>query len=74
MLIRALCDYASQQEDSGIPDGWQEQGIHFRILLTPEGDVRDIVDVREQAKIPAKGGKTKTVLLIYIMLWELQSK
>ena len=26
MLIKALCDYAQKQEDSGIPDGWQEQG------------------------------------------------
>lgn len=62
MLIRALCDYASLQEDSGIPEGWLPQSIHYRILLTPDGDVRDIVDVREQIEIPAKGGKTKTVL------------
>ena len=62
MLIKALCDYAEKQADTGIPEGWQEQGIHFRILLTPEGDVRDIVDVREPVEVPAKGGKTKTVL------------
>lgn len=62
MLIKALCDYAEKQADTGIPEGWQEQGIHFRILLTPEGDVRDIVDVREQIEIPEKGGKMKMVL------------
>lgn len=62
MLIKALCDYAEKQADTGVPEGWQEQSIHFRILLTPEGDVRDIVDVREPAEVPAKGGKTKTVL------------
>ncbi len=62
MLIKALCDYAEKQADTGIPEGWQEQSIHFRILLTPEGDVRDIVDVRDSVEVPAKGGKTKTVL------------
>ena len=62
MLIRALCDYAEKQADNGIPEGWQKQSIHFRILLTSEGDVRDIVDVREPVEIPAKGGKMKTVL------------
>ena len=31
MLIKALCDYAEKQADTGIPEGWQEQGIHFRI-------------------------------------------
>lgn len=62
MLIKALCDYAEKQAETGIPEGWQEQGIHFRILLTPEGEIRDIVDVREPVEVPAKGGKTKTVM------------
>lgn len=62
MLIKALCDYAEKQADTGIPEGWQEHGIHYRILLTPEGEIKDIVDVRERVEVPAKGGKTKTVL------------
>lgn len=61
MLISALCEYAQKQVDSGIPDGWQEQGIHYRILLTPEGDICDIVDVRKEIEVPAKGGKIKKV-------------
>ena len=44
MLIRALCDYAEKQVQSEIPDGWQEQNIHYRILLTPEGEIKDIVN------------------------------
>lgn len=67
MLIKALCDYAEKQADTGIPEGWQEHGIHYRILLTPEGEIKDIVDVRGRVEDPAKGGKTKltpkTILL-----------
>ena len=58
MLIKALCDYAEKQADTGIPEGWQEQGIHFRILLTPEGDVRDIVPADDTL---SKGNKPKAV-------------
>lgn len=62
MLIRALCDYAEKQADTGIPEGWQEQGIHYRILLTPEGEIKDIIDVQEEVEISQKNGKKKTVL------------
>lgn len=68
MLIKALCDYAEKQADTGIPEGWQEHGIHYRILLTPEGEIKDIVDVRERVEVPAKGGKTKTELKLKTIL------
>ncbi len=74
MLIKALCDYAEKQADTGIPEGWQEHGIHYRILLTPEGEIKDIVDVRERVEVPAKGGKTKTVLTPKTILLPFRQK
>lgn len=54
MLIQALCDYAAKQEPSDTPDGWQEQKIHYRIELSPEGDIVRITDVRTENKISEK--------------------
>lgn len=64
MLIGALCDYADKLAEKGenqIPDGWSEQNIHYRIMLTPEGKIADIIDVRIAHEIPQKNGKVKTV-------------
>ena len=63
MLIQALCEYADKQLESDIPEGWQEQNIHFRILLTPEGKIADIVDVRTNEVYTDAGGKEKKRIL-----------
>ncbi len=65
MLIKALCDYADMQASEGkgqLPDGWSQQDIHFRIMLTPDGDVADIVDVRKEEKFVDRRGKEKIQL------------
>lgn len=59
MLIKALCDYDALQENK-IPAGYCEQTIHFEILLTPEGKIAAINDVKEPKIINLKNGKTKT--------------
>ena len=59
MLIQALCEYADKQLESNVPEGWQEQSIHFRILLTPDGEIADIVDVRTKETYTDAKGKEK---------------
>jgi CRISPR-associated protein Csd1 len=65
MLISALCEYADKQNQAAtqkkIPDGWCEQNISYRIMLTPEGEIADIVDVRNEREVIQKNGKTKIV-------------
>lgn len=60
MLIKALCDYSALQENK-TPAGYCEQAIHFEILLTPEGKIAAINDMRVPRIIPLKNKKTKTV-------------
>jgi CRISPR-associated protein Csd1 len=66
MLISALCEYADKQEqansESRIPDGWGKQNISYRIMLTKDGDIADIVDIRTKRETMQKNGKSKTVL------------
>ena len=59
MLIKALCDYSVLQENK-TPAGYCEYDIHYEILLTPEGKIAAINDVRIPQIIKLKNGKTKT--------------
>ena len=59
MLIKALCDYSALQENK-TPAGYCEQAIHFEILLTPEGKIAAINDLRVPRIIPLKNKKTET--------------
>ena len=59
MLIKALCEYSALQENK-IPAGYCEQAIHYEILLTPEGKISAINDVKEPQTVILKNGKTKT--------------
>lgn len=64
MLIGALCDYADNLESKGenkVPEGWSEQGISYRIMLTSEGEIADVIDVRSPHEVIQKNGKVKTV-------------
>lgn len=49
MLINALCEYedkcSSEQSAERIPEGFAKQSVHFRIILSEEGELRDIVPV-----------------------------
>jgi CRISPR-associated protein, csd1 family len=57
MLINALCEYADLKEASRIPEGWSEQDIHYNIILSPDGELLEIVDIREEVRIFDKKGK-----------------
>lgn len=63
MLIKALCDYDDYLRSSGseavVPDGFSKQAVSYEILLTPEGKVADILDIRHPEEIPLKGDKKK---------------
>lgn len=59
MLINALCEYADLQTSS-VPDGWCEQDIHYEIILSKNGQLLEILDVKEEIKTTDKKGKTKT--------------
>ena len=63
MLIQALCDYAEQQMTEQLPEGWQKQEIHFRIVLTPDGEIKNIVDIRRTETFFDKKGKEKIKLV-----------
>ncbi len=63
MLIKALCEYADFLDETGqdkVPEGWGYQDVGFRIMLTPEGEMRSIVDIREETSSADNKGKVKT--------------
>jgi len=62
MLIKALCDYADKHEESSeerLPQGWSYQNISYRIMLAENGEVKDILDIRQEKKQVGKNGKEK---------------
>lgn len=63
MLIQALCEYADKQSGTdNIPEGFAEQDIHYRIVLSPEGDLLEIVPSGHEETITGKNGKEKMVM------------
>lgn len=67
MLIKHLCDYydvieKNSQNNEKCADFFSEQYVHFMIMLTEEGDISNIIDIRETETILQKNGKEKTVL------------
>ncbi|MCM1578482.1 MAG: type I-C CRISPR-associated protein Cas8c/Csd1 [Ruminococcus sp.] len=66
MLIKALCDYADKRErgskEKDIPKGWCEQKVHFKINLSPEGNIVSITDERESKPVKKKNGKESVTL------------
>lgn len=64
MLIKALCDYYDIQADkepSSLPEGYENQKIHYKVLLRENGEIAGICDIRSSEEIPQKNGKIKTV-------------
>ena len=49
MLIKALCDYYDVQ-DSTFPEGWCEDKVHYGIVISPEGELLEIIDLRIEIK------------------------
>ena len=56
MLIKALCDYYDVQ-DSTFPEGWCEQDVHYGIVLSPEGELLELIPL----KVEAENGKGKII-------------
>lgn len=63
MLIKALCDYADAQDSrDALPKGYAKQDIHYRIQLSPDGEIIGINDARKETLVKGKNGKEKSVL------------
>ncbi|NLZ45971.1 MAG: hypothetical protein GX896_04690, partial [Clostridiales bacterium] len=65
MLIKALCDYYDYTDSKGenqTKDHLTEQNVHYMIMLTDDGEISEIVDIREEKEIMQKNKKTKIVL------------
>lgn len=63
MLINALCEYADFLNKNGqdkVPEGWGMQDVSYRIMLTPEGDISNIIDIRDEISSVDKKGNNKT--------------
>lgn len=73
MLIKALCEYDMLNE-SNIPDGYCEQPVSFEILLTKEGGISEILDIRKKEELLQKNGKTKTVLRARSMILPVRTQ
>lgn len=61
MLIKALCDYADKQASSSIPEGFAEQDIHYRIILSEDGDLKNILPYNDHKTIKDKKGNDKII-------------
>ena len=62
MLIKALCEYADFLKETGqdkVPDGWGDQDVSYRIMLTPDGEVSNIIDIRKEISSADNKGKVK---------------
>ena len=61
MLIKALCDYYDvlSKKELVLPDGYSEEEIRYKIALTPEGTLDEIISCEEEKKETTKSGKEK---------------
>lgn len=67
MLIKALNDYydfleGEKDDEQRIPDCMSMQKVDYKIFLDVQGNVTDIVDIREKITVTDKKGKEKTTL------------
>ena len=59
MLISALNSYYDILSRKGVvcPEGMSRQGITHKILLSPDGKITGIADIRTEKKETTKSGK-----------------
>lgn len=62
MLIKALCDYYDILEKNGetVPEGYSKVEIDYKIMLTPDGKIEDIISIKDEVEYHDKKGKIKT--------------
>lgn len=63
MILSALVDYYRRQEAAGeiAPFGFSREGIHFAVVLNPDGSLKSLDDIQETVITNAKTGKSKQV-------------
>jgi len=65
MILQALCDYYKRMADAGDPDlplyGYATQKIHFALVLSPEGELVGVEDLREATEKKKKVPKLLNV-------------
>lgn len=61
MLIQALCDYYDILAKAGevLPDGYSNVKVHYRVCLTKDGKIDEIVNCQENTEIQDAKGKVK---------------
>lgn len=61
MLIKALYDYYDILEKNGktVPNGYSKVDIDYKIILTADGKIEDIISVKNEIVYKDKKGKTK---------------
>ncbi len=64
MLIKALCEYYDILDKEGrvTSEGYSEVPISHLICLTPEGNIEEIIDWRQEIEVKNKKGKMKKKL------------
>lgn len=76
MLISALNSYYDILSRKGVvcPEGMSRQGITHKILLSPDGKITGIADIRTEKKETTKSGKEKVKKLPVSMLMPLRTQ
>lgn len=76
MLISALNSYYDILAKKGIvsPEGMSKQGITHKILLSPDGRITGISDIREEKKETTKSGKEKAKKIPVSMLMPFRTQ
>ena len=61
MLIKALCDYYDILQKSGrvLKSGYSSVAVKYKIALTEDGDIDEIIDCQRTERTLQKNGKTK---------------
>lgn len=59
MLIKGLCDYYDILREKGevLPDGYSIVPVKYKVSLTEQGEIDEIVSCQEEAQVPGKKPK-----------------
>ncbi|MGN0136302.1 type I-C CRISPR-associated protein Cas8c/Csd1 [Anaerotignum sp.] len=61
MLIKALCDYYDilAREGKVLAEGYSNVKVHYKVALTEDGKISEIIDHQKKEIVPGAKGKTK---------------
>ncbi len=65
MLIKALCDYYDELSAEGkiLPEGYSRVNVHFKICLSSDGKIADMISCQKIERTEGKNGKIKEKLV-----------